>query len=146
MKPIHILLVEDSEGDIVLITEALEEGKISNDVTVLNDGWEAYRYLNRKEEYTHAPMPDLILLDVNLPKMNGHELLVKIKNDETLQHIPVIMLTTSSHEEDVYKAYKNHANCYITKPVDVRKFMEVVSTIENFWISIVQIPRVLPRV
>ncbi len=142
MKPIKILIVEDSEGDILLITEALEEGKVSNDITILKDGWEAVQYLEKKGKYSNEKdLPNLILLDVNLPKLNGHEVLTKIKNNEDLKHIPIVMLTTSSSEVDIYKAYKNHANCYITKPVDVKKFVEVVTTIENFWISIVQIPR-----
>ncbi len=140
MKPIDILLVEDNEGDIVLTTEALEEGKIKNTISVVKDGWEAIQYLEKKGDYVGATTPDLVLLDINMPKMNGHEVLKKIKSNPDTRHIPVIMLTTSSSEMDVMKSYQCHANCYITKPVDVNDFLEVISTIENFWISIVQLP------
>lgn len=139
-KEIHILLVEDNEGDIVLTTEALEEGKIKNTFSVVRDGWEAIQYLEKKEGYEDAEEPDLVLLDINLPKMNGHKVLKHIKNNKDLKHIPVIMLTTSSDESDVIKSYENHSNCYITKPVDINRFLEVIASIENFWISIVQLP------
>ena len=139
-KEIHILLVEDNEGDIVLTTEALEEGKIKNTFSVVRDGWEAIQYLENKEGYENVKEPDLVLLDINLPKMNGHKVLKYIKGSEDLKHIPVIMLTTSSDESDVIKSYENHSNCYITKPVDITKFLEVIASIENFWISIVQLP------
>ncbi len=132
MKPIHILLVEDNEGDIMLTTEALREGKIANTVTVVRDGWEAVQYLERLQNAQDGTKPDLILLDVNLPKMNGHEVLARIKKTPHLQHLPVIMLTTSSSESDVLLSYKSHANCYITKPVEVDDFIEVVSSIEDF--------------
>lgn len=137
---IHILLVEDNEGDIVLTTEALNEGKIKNSFSVVRDGWEAIQYLERNEGYEDAQEPDLVLLDINLPKMNGHKVLKHIKNHKDLKHIPVIMLTTSSDESDVIKSYENHSNCYITKPVDINSFLEVIASIENFWISIVQLP------
>lgn len=140
MKPVHILLVEDNEGDIILITEALEEGKVKNTISITRNGWDAIQYLEKKSGHEEAITPDLIILDVNLPKLNGHEVLMKIKNNERFKHIPVIMLTTSSSEADIYKAYKNHVNCYITKPVDVKNFISVITSIENFWISIVQIP------
>jgi CheY-like chemotaxis protein len=142
MKPkeIHILLVEDNEGDIVLTQEALDEGKIKNTVSVVRDGWEAIQYLEKNNGYENALEPDLVLLDINLPKMNGHKVLKHIKNHEDLKHIPVIMLTTSSDDVDIIKSYKNHSNCYITKPVDINSFIEVISTIEDFWISIVQLP------
>jgi len=140
MKPIHILLVEDNEGDILLTTEALSEGKISNFITVIKDGWEAMQFLEKKDKYKKALTPDLILLDVNLPKMNGHEVLKSIKTNDELKHIPVIMLTTSSSEKDVLSSYQNYVNCYITKPVEVSNFLQVVSSIEDFWISIVQLP------
>ncbi len=140
MKPVHILLVEDNEGDIILIAEALEEGKVKNTISIARNGWDAMQYLERKPGYENVIMPDLILLDVNLPKLNGHEVLMKIKSSEHLRHIPVIMLTTSSSEADIYKAYKNHVNCYITKPVDVKNFIKVITSIENFWVTIVQIP------
>ncbi|MEX1010700.1 MAG: response regulator [Balneolaceae bacterium] len=141
MKQVHILLVEDNEGDIVLTRDALEEGKISNSLFVVRDGEEALEYLEKRGRYRDAENPHLILLDINLPKMNGHEVLVKIKQNPELKHIPVIMLTTSSSESDVMQAYRNYSNCYITKPVDVETFLNLVSSIETFWISIVELPR-----
>ena len=140
MKPIHILLVEDNEGDIFLVTEALEEGKIVNKISVAKDGKEAIDFLEKKGKYQNEERPDLILLDVNLPKKNGHEVLEHIKSQKNLKQIPVIMLTTSSAEKDILLSYKNHANCYITKPVDVENFLKVVYSIANFWISIVTLP------
>lgn len=142
MDPIHILLVEDNEGDIILTTEALEEGKIANSLSIARDGWQAIQYLdkNEAEGFGNATMPDLVLLDINLPKINGHEVLKHIKTTQKLKHIPVIMLTTSSDEVDIKKSYENHVNCYITKPVDVDNFIQAISTIEDFWISIVQLP------
>ena len=140
MKPISILLVEDNEGDVLLTTDALYEGKISNSISVVRDGWEAIQFLEKTGSYTNAVIPDLILLDVNLPKMNGHEVLKVIKSSEKLKHIPVIMLTTSSSEGDIMQSYQNYANCYITKPVETENFMEVITSIEDFWISIVKLP------
>lgn len=140
MNAINILLVEDNQGDVVLTMEALEEGRIHNVVTVLKDGQEAIDYLTKSGDYTDAILPDLILLDINLPKVDGKEVLSFIKNDPKLKRIPVVMLTTSSSEKDVIESYDSHANCYITKPVDVNKFFEVVKTIEDFWISIVRLP------
>lgn len=145
MKAVHILLVEDNEGDIVLTTDALMEGKIKNTIAIARDGIEAVQYLEKKGIYADAPLPDIILLDVNLPRMNGHELLAYIKDDEKLKHIPVVMLTTSSSETDIIRSYKSHANCYITKPVDVDNFLAVISTIEDFWISIVQLPKQIKK-
>jgi CheY-like chemotaxis protein len=124
----------------VLTTEALDEGKIKNSFSVVRDGWEAIQYLEKNEGYEDVKEPDLVLLDINLPKMNGHKVLKHIKNHKDLKHIPVIMLTTSSDESDVIKSYANHSNCYITKPVDINDFLEVIASIENFWISIVQLP------
>ncbi|HEY0669901.1 MAG TPA: response regulator [Sphingobacteriaceae bacterium] len=141
MKPISILLVEDNEGDVLLTTDALYEGKISNTIAVVRDGWQAIQFLKKNDPYTTAITPDLVLLDVNLPKMNGHEVLKVIKSSEELKHIPVIMLTTSSSESDIMKSYQNYVNCYITKPVDTEDFMKVISSIEDFWISIVQLPK-----
>jgi CheY-like chemotaxis protein len=141
MKSVHILLVEDNEGDILLTTEALSEGKIANTISVVRDGHEALQFLNKDGSYAHAEKPDLILLDVNLPKKNGHEVLLWIKSQDHLKHIPVIMLTTSSSEKDIYLSYQCYASCYITKPVELNTFMEVVATIENFWIHIVQLPK-----
>jgi len=140
MVPIHILLVEDNEGDIFLVTEALEEGKIVNKISVTRDGREAIDFLDKKGKYEKEDLPDLILLDVNLPKKNGHEVLEYIKEKEALKQIPVIMLTTSSAEKDILMSYKNHANCFITKPVDVDNFLKVIYSIESFWISIVKLP------
>jgi CheY-like chemotaxis protein len=140
MEPIHILLVEDNEGDILLTQDAFEEAKIINRLSVVKDGKKAIDFLTNQDEYANESMPDLILLDVNLPKKNGHEVLTYIKNDENLRRIPVIILTTSSFKRDVNLAYENYANCYITKPIDVKEFVNVVTTIENFWISIVKLP------
>ncbi|WP_226389224.1 response regulator [Penaeicola halotolerans] len=140
MKPIHILLVEDNEGDLLLTTEALNEGKITNQISIVRDGSEALRFLKKEAEYNDASLPDLILLDVNLPKLNGHEVLKAIKTDDKLKTIPVIMLTTSSSESDIIKSYENYANCYISKPIEVQDFMDVVTSIENFWVSLVKLP------
>ena len=138
MKSINILLVEDNEGDILLTTEAFEESKIVNEINVIRNGEEAIRYfeaLNNKD-----PRPDLVLLDINLPKKSGHEVLMFIKSHEKFKHIPVIMLTTSSSEKDILLSYNNYVNCYITKPIDVSDFMKAISKVEDFWINIVTIP------
>lgn len=140
MKPIHILLVEDNEGDVFLVTEALEEGKIINKISVTRDGKEAIDFLTKKGKYENEQLPDLILLDINLPKKNGHEVLEYIKEKVELKQIPVIMLTTSSSEKDILLSNKNHANSFITKPVDVDHFLKVIYNIENFWINIVKLP------
>jgi len=140
MIPIHILLVEDNEGDILLTREALEEAKILTQLTVVRDGKEAMDFLTRQGRYPDAEMPDMLLLDVNLPKRNGHEVLQFIKGNENLKHIPVIIHTTSSSPKDVNMAYSNYVNCFITKPIDVSEFMGVIASIENFWISIVKLP------
>lgn len=140
MKKVHILLVEDNEGDILLTKEALEGAKILINLSVVKDGKEAIDFLNRQGKYPEVDLPDLVLLDVNLPKKNGHEVLKYIKGENEFRHIPVIMLTTSSSERDINLSYNNYANCYITKPVDVNDFLAVVATIENFWISIVKLP------
>ncbi len=140
MHQIHILLVEDNEGDILLTTEALEEGKIVNKISVAKDGKAAIDFLEKKNGYEKDTKPDLILLDVNLPKKNGHEVLQYIKNDDKFKMIPVIILTTSSSEKDIMLSYKNYANCFITKPVEVDNFLQVISSIENFWISVVHLP------
>jgi CheY-like chemotaxis protein len=140
-KEIRILFVEDNEGDIVLTLEAMREAKISNNITVVRDGEEALKYLLREGKYADAGSPDLVLLDINLPKVDGKEVLARIKSDPALMTIPVVILTTSDSEKDILDSYHNHANCYITKPVDFKKFMEVVHTIKDFWISIVQLPK-----
>ena len=139
MKEIHILLVDDNEGDILLTKEALDDARIINRISIAYDGLEAIKFL--KEPPGREDMPDLILLDINLPRMSGTEVLEVIKNDPELKRIPVIMLTTSSAEKDILASYNNHANCYITKPVDLDRFMDVVRTIEDFWISIVKLPK-----
>lgn len=140
MRPIHILLAEDNEGDILLTTEALEEAKIHIKLSVVRDGKEAMDFVGKQGKYTGVPLPDLLLLDVNLPKKNGHEVLKYVKGTQNSKHIPVIMLTTSSSEKDINACYDNHANCFITKPVDANEFLAVVASIENFWISIVKLP------
>jgi CheY-like chemotaxis protein len=140
MQQIHILLVDDNEGDILLTREALEEARIINKISIAYDGIQAIDLL-KKSARVASTMPDLILLDINLPKMNGTEVLSIIKNDPDLRRIPVIMLTTSSSEKDIFASYDNYANCYITKPVDLDRFMDVVRTIEDFWISIVKLPK-----
>ncbi|HEY4288121.1 MAG TPA: response regulator [Puia sp.] len=142
MQQIHILLVDDNEGDILLTREALGEARIINKISIAYDGVEAISFLKKHPPYRGTEMPDLILLDINLPKMDGTEVLSIIKNDPELKRIPVIMLTTSSAEKDILASYDNHANCYITKPVDLDRFMEVVRTIEDFWISIVKLPKI----
>lgn len=142
MKEVHILLVDDNEGDILLTREALEEARIVNRISVAYDGMEAIRFLKKAPPFSDGETPDLILLDINLPKMDGKEVLSIIKSDPELRRIPVIMLTTSSSEKDILVSYDNHANCYITKPVDLERFMEVVRTIEDFWISIVKLPKI----
>lgn len=140
MKSIHILLIEDNEGDILLTKEAFEDAKILNQLSIARDGQQAIQFLEKQEPYTNVDTPDLVLLDVNLPKRNGHEVLQYIKTSKNLKHIPVIILTTSISEKDIAMSYENHANCYITKPVEVEDFLNVVSSIEDFWIKIVQLP------
>jgi CheY-like chemotaxis protein len=140
MKSTHILLVEDNDGDILLTTDALEEGKIINKVSVVKDGKQAIDFLNKGEGFADAELPNLILLDINLPKKNGHQVLHYIKTNDKFKHIPIIMLTTSSSENDILAAYKNYANCFITKPVEVNDFIDAVAKIENFWINVVHLP------
>ena len=136
MTEVRILLVEDNEGDIILTQEALKEGKLKNEVSVARDGQAALDLLNSADV-----LPDLILLDINLPKLNGLEVLSAIKKDSRLRTIPVIMLSTSTAEKDIFSSYNNHANCFITKPVDFLSFIEVIRSIEDFWISIVRLPQ-----
>lgn len=138
MKTIDILLVEDNDGDIMLTMEAFEEWESANKITVAKDGQAAIDFFNIDNKRTI--LPDLILLDINLPKVNGHEVLKFIKGEEKLKHIPVIMLTTSSSVADINLAYNNQANCYITKPNELDAFLKVISAIEAFWISIVKLP------
>ncbi len=137
---IEVLLVEDSPSDARLTEEAFRDGKIANRLTVVTDGFEALAYLKRTGAYANAPRPDLILLDLNLPKMDGREVLRLIKTDDALKSIPVVVLTTSEADQDVLKAYEYHANCYIRKPVDLTRFLQIVSTIEDFWLTVVKLP------
>jgi len=138
---VEILLVEDNPGDVRLTIEGLKEGKVKNNLHVVGDGVEALAFLRKEGKYGDAVRPDLILLDWNLPKKNGREVLTEIKEDEVLRHIPVVVLTTSKAEQDILKAYSLHANCYITKPVDLDQFIAVVESIEDFWFTIVKLPR-----
>ena len=137
MQPISILLIEDNPGDVRLTQEALKEGKILNQITVVEDGVEAMGYLRKKDNQNR---PDLIMLDLNLPRMNGREVLAAIKADETLRRIPVVVLTTSDSEQDILNSYNLHANCYVTKPVDLEQFIHVVRSIEDFWLTVVKLP------
>jgi two-component system, chemotaxis family, response regulator Rcp1 len=139
--PIEILLVEDNPGDARLTLEAFKEAKLINNLTVMGDGVEALAYLRQQGPYANSVLPDLILLDLNLPKKDGREVLAEIKADERLMKTPVVVLTTSAAEEDIARAYSQHANCYITKPVDLDQFLRVVQCIESFWVSLVKLPR-----
>lgn len=138
--PIEILLVEDNPGDIRLTQEALKEGKVRNNLNVAQDGVEALAFLNREGRYANASRPDVILLDLNLPKKDGREVLAAIKDDPDLRRIPVVILTTSQAEKDILQTYNLHANCYITKPVELDEFLEVVKAIDEFWLTIVKLP------
>jgi len=140
MEAIHILMAEDNEGDIMLTKEAFANSKLLVNLSIVKDGKEAIDFLERKSRYADQTLPDIVLLDINLPKKNGHEVLQFIKENDTLKHIPVMMLTTSSFEKDVTQCYKNHVNCYIIKPVEVEAFLAVITEIETFWISIVKLP------
>jgi two-component system response regulator len=140
LKPIEILMVEDSPTDVLITEEALEQAKVRNHLHVVEDGVQAMAFLHQEDPYTQVPRPDLILLDLNLPRKDGREVLAEIKADERLKTIPVVILTTSRAEEDVLRAYGLHANCYISKPVDFTRFMEVVRAIESFWFTVVTLP------
>ena len=140
-KPIEILLVEDNPGDVRLTIELLRESKIHNRVSVVKDGVEAMAYLRKEAEFGEAPRPDLILLDLNMPRKDGREVLAEVKQDSDLKRIPVVILTTSSADEDIVRSYNHHANAYITKPVDLDQFAKVVRAIEEFWFTIVKLPR-----
>ena len=140
VRPIEILMVEDNPGDVRLTREALKDAKVSNKLHVVEDGVAALDFLYRRDGYDTAPRPDLILLDLNLPRKNGREVLEEIKQDEHLKTIPVVILTTSQAEEDVVRAYRLHANCYIAKPVDFAQFNKIVRSIKEFWLSIVTLP------
>jgi CheY-like chemotaxis protein len=136
----EILLVEDNPGDVFLTQEAFREGKIIHRISVAEDGVEAIRFLKREGQYKNAPEPDLILLDLNLPKKDGRELLAEVKSDPSLQHIPVIVLTTSRADQDVARAYRLHANCYLTKPIQMDSFLSMIRSVEDFWLNIVRLP------
>ncbi|WP_445253145.1 response regulator [Nostoc sp. 106C] len=138
--PIEVLLVEDNPGDALLTRIALEDSKITVHLNVVEDGVEAMAFLRKQEKYATVPHPDIVLLDLNLPKKDGREVLAEIKGDENLKRIPVVVLTTSQAEEDILKAYNLAANCYITKPVDFDQFVKIIRSIENFWFAIVKLP------
>ena len=138
--PVEILLVEDNLGDARLTREALKEGKVYSNLHWVKDGVEALDFLHRRGKHKDAPKPDIILLDLNLPKKDGREVLQEVKADPVLKRIPVVVLTTSKAEEDIVKTYALHANCYVTKPVDLEQFMKVVQSIDNFWLTVVTLP------
>jgi two-component system, chemotaxis family, response regulator Rcp1 len=140
-RPVEVLLVEDNPGDVRLTQEALKDGRVLVNLTVANDGVEALEILGRKGLYEGKARPDIILLDLNLPRKNGREVLEEIKADEDLKRIPVIVMTTSKAEQDIYRAYHLNANCYVTKPVDLDEFLNVVRSIEDFWLTIVTLPK-----
>jgi two-component system, chemotaxis family, response regulator Rcp1 len=137
---VEILLVEDNPGDVRLTQEALKEGKVRNNLSLVSDGVEALAFLRREGQYADAPRPDVILLDLNLPRKDGREVLADIKQDPALRRIPVVILTTSQAEHDILRTYNLHANCYITKPVDLEQFITVVKSIESFWLTVVKLP------
>jgi two-component system, chemotaxis family, response regulator Rcp1 len=139
-RPIEILLVEDNPGDVRLTQEALREGRIRNRLSVVEDGEEAMRYLRREGEFAQAARPDVVILDLNLPRMNGREVLREMKGDPRLKSIPVVVLSSSEAEQDVVAAYDLHANCYVTKPVDLDQFVRAIQSIEHFWFTIVKLP------
>lgn len=136
MKPAHILLVEDNEGDIILTLDAFEESKIKTEISVVKNGQEALDFLFKRGAYSQVNRPDLVLLDINIPIYNGHEVLRQIKSDDSLKKIPVIMLTTSSSQKDVNLAYENHSNSYVKKPLDMEEFLQAILKIEEFWLQL----------
>jgi CheY-like chemotaxis protein len=140
MDNINILLVEDNEGDILLTKEAFEDAGVPVIINVVKNGELAIQFLNKREKFLEVPTPDLILLDINIPKLNGHEVLKYIKNHDRYKHIPVVMLTTSSSEKDIARSYKNHVNSYITKPINISEFWETISAIEHFWLKTSKFP------
>lgn len=144
-KMAEILLVEDNPGDVRLTLEASKENKMFNNISIVNDGVKALAFLRREGDYSNAPRPDIILLDLNLPKKDGREVLAEIKADDNLKNIPTIILTTSQSDEDILKAYGLNANCYITKPVDFEQFIRVVKSIEDYWLTIVKLPSEVNR-
>jgi len=139
--PIKILLVEDNPADIRLIKEVFKDTNSNNEIYVVKDGVDALNFLNKKAGFGDAPKPDIILLDLNLPRKDGREVLKEIKENDNFKYIPIVVLTTSSSKEDVIKTYGNHANCYITKPVDFDRFLKVIRSIEDFWLKMIELPR-----
>ncbi|MEM1324099.1 MAG: response regulator [Bacteroidota bacterium] len=139
-RPVNILLIEDNPGDVRLTQEAFKEGQIAIDLNVVMDGVEAIKYLRRQDQYESAVTPDLILLDLNLPKRDGREVLQEIKTDQNLKRIPVVVLTTSNAEQDILKSYNLHVNCYLNKPVDFDKFFDIIQKIQDFWLDTAILP------
>ncbi len=139
-RPIEILLVEDDEGDVLLTTEALEASKITNNMHVARNGEEALKFLRREQGYHDVPRPDIVLLDLNLPRIDGREVLARIKSDPDLRRIPIVVLTTSEAEEDILRSYNLHANAYVTKPVDFERFLQVIQSIDEFFVTVVKLP------
>ncbi|HEY5620171.1 MAG TPA: response regulator [Candidatus Bathyarchaeia archaeon] len=139
-RPVEILLVEDSPDDVELTQEALNEGNIRHHLNVVEDGVQALDFLRRKGRYVQAPEPDIVLLDLNLPRRSGQEVLMEVKSDVSLKHIPIMVLTTSAAGDDVFKSYQLHANCYITKPVDLGQFIRVLKVLQEFWLTVVELP------
>lgn len=140
VRPVDILLVEDNPGDVRLTQEALKDAKVLNEIYLAKDGVEALEFLHRKGKFSDMPVPDLILLDLNLPRKDGREVLAEVKQDPILKHIPVVVLTTSKAEEDIVKSYNLHANAYITKPVDLNRFAQIIHVLNEFWFTIVKLP------
>lgn len=140
-RPIEVLLVEDDPGDVLMTREAFADNKVKNNLSVVSNGVDAMAFLHKEGEYAHAPDPDLVLLDLNLPRMDGREVLAAIKADESLRSIPVVVLTTSEAEEDVLRSYQLHANAYVTKPVDFEQFIDVVRQIDDLFLTVVRLPR-----
>ncbi len=140
VRPIQILLVEDSPSDVKLTLTALKRAKVANKVSHVDDGVRAMQFLRRQGEYSLAPRPDLVLLDLNLPRKDGREVLQEMKGDPNLAAIPVVVLTTSQAEQDIVRSYQLHANCYVTKPVNFERFLEIVQSIESFWLTVVELP------
>ncbi|HLU40825.1 MAG TPA: response regulator [Microthrixaceae bacterium] len=140
VRPIEILLVEDDEGDVLLTTEALEASKVTNNMHVARNGEEALKFLRREQGYHDVPRPDIVLLDLNLPRIDGREVLAQIKSDPELRRIPIVVLTTSEAEEDILRSYDLHANAYVTKPVDFERFLEVIQSIDEFFVTVVRLP------
>jgi chemotaxis family two-component system response regulator Rcp1 len=139
-RPVEILLVDDNPADVALTQEAFQEGKLVNNLSVVNDGVDAMDFLRKRGQYASVPTPDIILLDLNMPRKDGREVLAEIKADDVLKYIPVVIMTVSKDDKDIFESYRLHANCYIKKPVKFSEFIEIVRTLENFWFSVVTLP------